>query len=139
MGHGGGGWKKESPLTRFDVPSDYASLGGLTSGGGCTALHGAVGIDAAIAEVEQDGLVTTREIDAPVGAIVVCAESDKPFTVRVYAVEGRLLHEHHQPVLERPATRPFPTDLDGRPIGGRIITLRIVRRDGGTSKREPRS
>ena len=125
-GSGGGGWPAASPLTRLDIPSSHVSLHGLVSSGVCTALYGEVGVDAAEAEVEQHGVVTRRPVEAPTGAFVVCAEGGAPFTVRVYAAGGGLVHEHHEPAFEPRMPRSFPVDAEGRVIEGAVVTTTRV-------------
>jgi hypothetical protein len=104
------------------------------------ALYGELGIDAMLAEVEQEGAVTRRQAQAPIGAFVVCAESDKPFTLRVYTEEGQLLHEQHQPALDlsRYASRlaALREDAHNHPTGGAIRTRSIwtVRSAAGTER-----
>jgi hypothetical protein len=99
-GGGGSNWTEEPTLARVTVPARYADPGGMTGGWseerGCTALFGAVGVDAVTAEVLQAGEVTRRPVEAPVGLLVVCADSRSPFTVRVLDADGRLLAEVDQ-------------------------------------------
>ena len=64
---------------------------------GRKALHGQVGADAAVAEVEQFGEVTRRTIEAPMGLFVVCVVADAPCTVRVLDRDGELLAEIEEP------------------------------------------
>jgi hypothetical protein len=101
-GGGGGGWDEHAPLERQQVPSDYAELGGMNSNsineGGCKALWGIVGVDAAVAEVHQASRITRREIEAPVGAVVVSGKYSQPMTVRILTEAGDVLA-----VIEEPA------------------------------------
>jgi hypothetical protein len=60
---------------------------------GVKALWGEVGVEAAFAEVAQADEVTRRAIDAPTGYYVVSADSEVPFTVRVFDSAGELLAE----------------------------------------------
>ncbi|RBY95141.1 hypothetical protein DQ237_15725 [Blastococcus sp. TF02-8] len=100
-GGGGGNWTDEPTLDRVAVPPGTAALDGMTAGWaddrGCTALFGPVGTDAATVEVTQEGRATRRPVEAPVGLLVVCADSRYPFTVRVLDAAGGLLGEVDQP------------------------------------------
>jgi hypothetical protein len=112
-GGGGGGWSEESPLRRVDVEPRHATLDGMTGGWsadrGCTALWGEVGTDAATVEVMQAGQLTRRPVEAPVGAIVVCADYAKPFTVRILDAQDRLLAKVEQPAgFDEEPPRPRP-------------------------------
>lgn len=97
---GGGSGSRTDSLSRIEVAADHVSLDGLASGyargRGCTALYGEVGNAAAYVEVIQSGATTRRVIDSPIGAVVVCGDSDEPFTVRVHTAHGELLHEVEQ-------------------------------------------
>jgi hypothetical protein len=100
-GGGGSDWPDERPLRRLDVDPRHATFGGRTGGPGrefgCKALEGVVGTDAAILEVVQAGEVTRRPVEAPIGAIVVCADYAQPFTVRIRDTQGGLLTEVDEP------------------------------------------
>ncbi|MDT0275696.1 hypothetical protein [Blastococcus goldschmidtiae] len=64
---------------------------------GCKALYGVVGVDAAIAEVEQLGELTRRTVEAPTGLFVVSVVADAPCTVRILDRDGEVLAEIEEP------------------------------------------
>jgi hypothetical protein len=141
MGHVRGRRRRlenDSPLTRADLDAAYVGVYGMASAGGCTALYGELGIDAALAEIEQEGAITRPQVEAPIGAFVACAESDQPFTLRVYTADRELLHEHHQHALDlsRYASRlaALRRDSDRHSTGSAIRTRSIwtVRSADGT-------
>jgi hypothetical protein len=120
---GGGGWTQDSPLIPQLSPR-AVELHGMVSGGLdalqlCTALWGEVGQDAAVAEIEQRGVVTRAAIVAPVGAVVFCADGRFPFEVRVYDRAGELLGAVSEPAFWRRG----PVSLPGSANPGPRLSL----------------
>jgi len=94
-GGGAGGWSGDA-LARWQLPARAVQLDGKLAGGEVVALWGEVGVDAAFAEVEQDGVLTRRPVEAPTGHYVVSADFDRPFTVRVFDAGGALLSQREE-------------------------------------------
>lgn len=95
MNTGGSNWPEEGPLTRPDVPPDYAELGGQFYSGqrdwSFRAFDGIVGVNAALVEVTDDDGVTSRPIDSPLGIALAAVDGSRPASIRVRDREGQVL------------------------------------------------
>lgn len=100
---GGARTRSEAEPLEPQVPAREVRLDGVTCNwwtaddDGRKALRLQVGVDAAVAEVEQFGEVTRRPVEAPTGLFVVCVVADAACTVRVLDRDGGLLAEIDEP------------------------------------------
>ena len=87
-GNGGTNWAGGPSLARFDVPANFARVGGFTASGDaegtCVALDGVVGSLAAWIEVTGSGVTERRPVVAPTGAVVIVCPSGQSL-VRILA------------------------------------------------------
>lgn len=95
MNTGGSDWAAEWPLTRPDVPPDYAELGGQFYSGerdwSFSAFDGQAGVNAALVEVADADGVTSRPIDSPLGIVLAAVDGSQPARIRVLDADGRVL------------------------------------------------
>ena len=100
---GGSGDRHADEFTEPRVPAREVRVDGnvcnwsSSDDDGRKALHGEVGADAAVVEVEQSREVVRRAIEAPTGRFVVCVVADAPCTVRFLDRDGGLLAEIEEP------------------------------------------
>jgi hypothetical protein len=96
-GGGGANWHSDRSLTRPAMDPRAMDLGGMygsfSGDKGCVGVYGYLGTDVATLELEQGGAVDRRAVVAPLGAAVVAARGDIPFTIRGLAQDGSLIAE----------------------------------------------